>query len=179
MTKANTMIKKSTLESIIATIIFAAIVIPLCAQAQIPSAQEFVTNAAIGGMFEVQSSQIALDRSNDKNVRKFARMMVNDHTKVNDELKTKMQAPGETDNQLPTALDAQHQAIIDQLKHAAPENFDRFYIQAQVDAHTDAVNLFRTYAKAGDDQILKTFAIENLPTLQMHLSHIKTLQLSQ
>jgi putative membrane protein len=40
-------------------------------------------------------------------------------------------------------------------------------------AHTDAVSLFETYAKDGDNAALKSFAAETLPTLNMHQDMIQ------
>src|SRR5262245_50632425 len=48
-----------------------------------PSAGTFVEKAAIAGMFEVESSRIAIDRVNDPKLKEFAQMMVDDHTKAN------------------------------------------------------------------------------------------------
>jgi putative membrane protein len=58
------------------------------AMAQEMSAQDFVTEAASGGLFEVQSSQLALEQAQRDDVRTFAQQMVADHTAANDELAT-------------------------------------------------------------------------------------------
>ena len=41
-------------------------------------------------------------------------------------------------------------------------------MKMQRDAHSDAVALFESYAKEGDNAALKTFAQETVPTLKMH-----------
>ena len=64
--------------------------------AQAMSAQDFVNEAASGGMFEVQSSQLALERGQGDEVKAFAQMMITDHTANNEELKAAAEAAGVT-----------------------------------------------------------------------------------
>ena len=73
-------------------------------------------------------------------------------------------------------LDAKHQAILDRLKAAHGAAFDAAYIEAQTSAHLEAVDLFKAYAKDGDNPRLKAFAADLLPTLQGHLDHVKKLK---
>ena len=56
--------------------------------------------------------------------------------------------------------------------------FDRRFVQAQVAAHQQAVQLYDRYAQGGDDQKLKQFAQEMLPTLREHLQVAEQLNTS-
>ncbi|PLU74096.1 hypothetical protein BMJ21_04210, partial [Sinorhizobium medicae] len=69
-----------------------------CVAAQQISSEEFVTMAASSDMFEIQSSQLAVANSKQDSVRQFAEMMIADHTKASQELKT---AAGEASVTLP------------------------------------------------------------------------------
>jgi putative membrane protein len=130
-----------------------------------PSTQDFVTEAAMGGMFEVESSKLAVQKA-DGPVKQFAGQMVADHTKANEELAT--QAKSENVS-VPTALDNSNQGKIDKLQKLAGADFSRQYMDYQVSAHKDAVSLFQRYGKDGDNSKLKTWAVTTLPTLQHHL----------
>ena len=44
--------------------------------------------AAISNLFEIQSNQLALQKSQNEQVKKFAQMMVDDHTKAGEQLKS-------------------------------------------------------------------------------------------
>lgn len=66
------------------------------AWAQGMTAQDFVNQAASGGLFEVQSSELALQKSQDANVQEFAKQMITDHTANNQELIATAQAEGLT-----------------------------------------------------------------------------------
>ena len=77
---------------------------------------------------------------------------------------------------LPTALDANHQKMLDDLKAKSGKDFDTSYDQTQVKAHQEAVALFEAYAKSGDNSELKTWAAETLPHLKEHLSMAQKLK---
>ncbi|ANT53283.1 DUF4142 domain-containing protein [Mesorhizobium amorphae] len=133
------------------------------------SAQDFVDKAAVGGMFEVDSSKIAEDKAQDKGVKDFAQKMIDDHGAANAKLET---IAGEQKLKLPTELDAKHKTDLDTLQNSK-DPVDGSYVQMQRDAHSDAVKLFESYAKDGDNAQLKTFAQETVPTLKMHQEMIE------
>ena len=51
------------------------------AQASTISARDFVHKASIANQFEIESSQLALDKAQSSEVKSFAQRMVDDHTK--------------------------------------------------------------------------------------------------
>jgi len=136
------------------------------------SAQDFVNKAAVGGMFEVESSKLADTAAQAGSVKDFAHMMVADHSAANKKLE---KISGEQKLTVPSALDAAHQAVLDKLNNAKGGSFDQAYVQAQRDAHDEAVSLFEGYAEDGDNAALKAFASETLPTLKMHQDKIETI----
>jgi putative membrane protein len=133
------------------------------------SAQDFVDKAAVGGMFEVQTSKIAQDKAHDQSVKDFAAMMIHDHEGANAKLET---IAGEQKLKVPTDLDAAHQSDLEKLQNST-DGVDQPYVEMQRDAHTDAVKLFESYAKDGDNAPLKAFAEETVPTLKMHQDKIE------
>jgi putative membrane protein len=133
------------------------------------TAQDFVDKAAVGGKFEVDSSKIAQDKVTDQNVKEFAQKMIEDHNAANAKLQS---IAGEQKLQLPVDLDAPHRSELQKLQHGkAP--LDQPYVDMQRSAHADAVSLFESYAKDGDNGPLKVFAQETLPTLKMHKEMIE------
>lgn len=133
------------------------------------TAQDFVTKAAIGGMFEVQSSKIAQDKLQDQSLKDFAQKMISDHGAANAKLES---IAGEQKLQVPADLDASHKSDVDKLQSATAP-VDAPYADMQKAAHADAVSLFEAYAKDGDNAALKSFASETLPTLKMHQEMIQ------
>jgi len=134
---------------------------------------DFMTEAAKGGMAEVELSRLAQTKAQDKEVKDFAQKMVQDHSNANTELKA---LAGKKNFTLPAALDAKHEATKDQLSKLSGAEFDKAYVNAMVEDHEKAVNLFKTQSESGTDADAKAFAAKTLPTLQSHLTMIKGIQ---
>jgi putative membrane protein len=137
------------------------------------TSDEFVSKAGVAGMFEIRSSEIALKASSNAEVKSFAHQMIKDHSKAAKVLKSTAQAS--IGAKVPTALDAEHQQVLDDLKGKKGQAFDKAYLDDQVQAHDDAVALFSGYSESGDNAKLKQFAAETLPTLKMHQEHARKL----
>lgn len=129
-----------------------------------PSTPDFVSEAAMSDMFEIQEGKLAADRGNAA-TKMFATQMVTDHTKTSTELKGMLPA----DVTPPAALDSAHQKKLDKLAGLNGNDFEKQYRSDQVSAHKTAVSLFKRYAKGGDNPGLKTWAGQTLPALQGHL----------
>jgi putative membrane protein len=140
-----------------------------------PPAQEFVDKVAISDMFEVQAGQLALAKAPDADTKPFAEKMVTDHQKTSSELKSLIDG-GKVKAKLPTALDSTHQKMLDDLKAKDGKAFDQAHDQSQLKGHQDAVALFESYAKGGDDPELKQWAAKTLPHLKEHLSMAQKLK---
>jgi putative membrane protein len=140
---------------------------PPAATAMKVNAAEFVNKAANSDMFEVQSSQLALTRTQDSRLREFAQRMVKDHTQASDKLKAAAQ-----NQTVPTTLDQEHAGMLQKLQQAQGDDFSRQYAQMQLDGHQKAVALFESYAQNGDHAQLKQFAQQTVPALREHLQQI-------
>jgi putative membrane protein len=127
-----------------------------------PATADFVKEAAIGDMFEIQSSMLAEQKA-DAPTKAFAEKMIADHKKTTAAIKSMAKDP------IPTAMDSSHQSMLDKLKGLNGGDFTKMYHDDQVSAHKDAVSLYERYAKGGEDAGLKAFAGKTLPTLQDHL----------
>lgn len=162
-----------------ATILVAAASVPpgtmaQSADAPVPPTADFVRQAAIGGLFEMDISRLALERSKNPDIVRFAQRMINDHGDANNALKMTVKAD-KLELALPSALDAAHSQKYEAMKRAKGEDFDSAFVTAQSDAHFEAVALFVAYAKGGDDPKLKAFAEKTVPTLRAHqdaLAHL-------
>jgi putative membrane protein len=133
-----------------------------------PKTQDFVTKAAQSDLLEIESSKLALARSDSERTKQFAQQMIKEHTQTSTELKG-LVGSGQTKVDLPTSLDKAHQDKLDRLSKLNGKDFTREYNEMQVAAHKDAVSLFERYGKEGDNAALKAFASKTLPGLQHHL----------
>ena len=139
-----------------------------------PSTTDFIQKAAMSDMYEVEAGKIATQKGQTAPVKEFAAMMVEAHSKTTEELNG-IVASEKINVDLPTKLDAQHQKLIDDLNAASNADFDKTYAKQQVDGHQQAVDLFDSYAKKGDNAALKAFAQKTLPVIQQHLDAAKKL----
>lgn len=132
-----------------------------------PSTQDFVTQAAISDLFEIQTSELALERA-DEPTKAYARKMIEDHRKVSDEMKSILQS-GKVKAELPTALDSTHQGKLDKLKGLNGADFTKQYHDDQVTGHKNASDLYKRYAEGGESPELKAFATKHKPHIDEHL----------
>jgi putative membrane protein len=133
----------------------------------------FATEAGAGGLAEVELSKIALARSTNAKIKEFATMMVNDHGKANEELKTIAGAKNIT---LPMSLDEKHQKLADDLNKMTGTDFDKKYVDAMVDDHKKTLDLMEKESKDGQDAELKAFATKTAPVVKMHLDMVQKMK---
>lgn len=137
-----------------------------------PTTADFVKEAAMSDMTEIESAKIAQQKGN-ADEKKFADQMIADHTKTSTELKGL--GSGDVKAEIPSALDDASKKKLAKLNDAKPEDFAGEYDPMQVSAHKDAVSLFERYAKGGDNAKLKDWAGKTLPHLQHHLEMAQAL----
>jgi putative membrane protein len=94
--------------------------------------RDFVREAAITGMAEIEIGRMALDRSRDTDVKKFAQMMIDDHTKAAENLKA-VATSHRID--LPAQVDDDHRDKAEALGKKNGTEFDQDYADAMVDGH--------------------------------------------
>jgi putative membrane protein len=133
----------------------------------------FVMEAAIGGLMEVQAGQLAEQNAQNQRVKDFGNMMVTDHSKANDELKSYASGHGIT---LPTELPADKQKHIDAMKNMKGAAFDKHYIAMMVEDHKEDVGKFKKQSTSANDAQLKTWAGNTLPVLQKHLDSVQAIK---
>src|SRR5690606_18158376 len=111
---------------------------------------------------EVESSQLASGKEVTDQVAQFAQMMVEDHQRANDQLSQIAQNAGIT---VSDTLASKHQQQLDELNGLEGEEFQRKYLEVQVKAHEEAVDLFRRASQQLQQEELRSFAEETLPVL--------------
>jgi putative membrane protein len=128
----------------------------------------FVTKATVAGKTEVMVAQAALKNSQADDVKSFAKQMIKDHSKANDELAS----IAKTKNlPVPAHLDAKHRALVESLRGQTGAAFDVAYSKQMAADHEEAVALFKSEAATGNtDPDLSAFAQKTLPTLEHHKS---------
>ncbi|MEX2218787.1 MAG: DUF4142 domain-containing protein [Phycisphaerales bacterium] len=145
-------------------------------QAGTPAAQPdtmFLREASSINKAEVELGKLALEHSQNPDVRAFAEMMAKHHDEADKRLREiadriKVEYPGE--------IQPQHKVVSDRLKDLRGSEFDREFARAMVEGHQQAIQLFEREAQQGQNQDVKSYAQQTLPTLQQHLEHARELQ---
>lgn len=130
-----------------------------------PLIQAFVQDAGIGNQFEMTLSQMALQKSQDPNVRRFAQRMLNDHHMAELTLEHAAAPTGVTTHFM---FDQAHQAKLDELQALSGPAFDQQFWILQRDAHAAAVAAIGDYATTGSDPGLRAWARGTLPVIVAH-----------
>lgn len=140
-----------------------------------PADLRFVQEAATVGNREVKLAQLALTRATDLQVKRYAQMLVDDLTTLNDELKAICANKPEV--QLPSEeLSGEAKKSYDQLSGLGADRFDREFVKVMIGSHTGALRPFEKAGRSAEAPELKAFAIKYLPSLARHLAQAQTLE---
>jgi putative membrane protein len=132
----------------------------------------FIMKAAAGGLMEVQLGNVAQQNAMNARVKNFGQMMVNDHSKANDELKSLASSKGIT---LPSDLPGDKMKHVDAMKNMKGNSFDTHYMSMMVNDHKEDISEFEKASKTAKDPDLKNWATKTLPTLKTHLDSAKAI----
>jgi putative membrane protein len=127
---------------------------------------QFLVEAASGGMMEVTLGEAAKTRSQNEKVKSFGAMMVRDHTKANEELKTLAAAKNIT---IPVSMGEDHQDMVNKMMENTGAEFDKKYMDMMVEDHKEDVAKFDKASTDCKDAEIQAFASRTLPVLRTHL----------
>ena len=134
-------------------------------------ADDFVEDASAAGVAEIETAKLALQKSTAADVKAFAQSIIKDHTAANKELAT---IASKKKLEVSTEAELLNKAKAAVLKQREGESFNAAYANNQVNAHQDAIELFKK-ASASEDKELAAFAVATLPKLEHHLHVAKEL----
>jgi putative membrane protein len=136
-------------------------------------APTYMQMAASGDMFEIESSRLAQQMSRNPAVQQFAQMMIGDHTRLSSEMMTAAQSANLSPP--PMQMMPHHAEMLQRLQAAPADQFDMMYKREQIAAHTESLNLHRSYSQGGDNAALRAVAARAVPAVEMHFQHAQTL----
>ena len=129
----------------------------------------FYKTLAQGGIAEVEAGTLAQQKGADPKVKDFGAMMVKDHSAANEQLKALAAGKG---IDLPGSSSTSQMATKAKLELLSGGTFDKSYVEDQVKAHRDTVDLLKKEIATGQDPDAKAFAQKVLPTVESHLHAI-------
>jgi putative membrane protein len=128
--------------------------------------QQFMSDAAKGNREEVQFGKMVVAKTSDPAVKRFAQMMVDDHTKALNQLQ---QIAGNKNVTLPDGLPDDAKDLQDKLTSESGQQLDKDYMDSMVQDHQKDVQDFQQASQNVQDKDVKQWAAKTLPTLQQHL----------
>lgn len=137
------------------------------------SDSDFAVNVADRNMLEIELGKISLTNSTNQEVKDFGQTMINDYTKVNNELKALAK---QKDIILPASPGHRNVKRIDDLMDRRGDDFDKHYLNLMISSHRNTINLFESASNNATDAEIKTFAQNTLPILKKHLAEAKVLK---
>ncbi len=135
-----------------------------------PMDKIFVQKALQGGMAEVQLGQLALQKSSSDDVKQFAQRMIDDHSKLGDQMKPIAQQIGV---KIPDGPSNKDKAVMMKLQALNGDAFDKAYIKDMVKDHKTDLNEFKTEAQNGSNPAVKNAASQGSQVISQHLQMIE------
>lgn len=127
------------------------------------SADLFLQQAAALAAKKMELGRIAQSKAQRPEIKAYAKMIVDEHSKVN----TELQALAKSKNVELLAVGTDIKVDAEKLQAVEAASFDGAYTEIMVADHSRAVQLFESAAKSSDKE-LSAYAKKNLPTLRSH-----------
>ncbi|MGV3662279.1 MAG: DUF4142 domain-containing protein [Prosthecobacter sp.] len=137
------------------------------------SDEKFVKATGESGMAEVKIATLGSQKAERADVKEFANMLINDHTKVNGELNQLAQTKGV---ELSAIVSADAANTFKDLEQESGAGFDKAFLAQMKDSHEKSISNFEDAEKNAADGEVKAWAGKTLPALRQHLDKIKELQ---
>lgn len=127
-------------------------------------AEEFVDTASAKGIAEIDAARIAL-KEGSAEIQVYANKIIADHTVTNNELKA-IAVRADLDVADDATLVDRAKAFVLGVRDG--ESFDQAYVENQIAAHEDSIELFERAARSDIPEI-SAFARGKLPAMHEHL----------
>jgi putative membrane protein len=130
--------------------------------------KSFIKDATEGSQAEINFAKLALEKSKDPNVRKFAEKMITDHSKLIEDMRP---FAAKYDVKASGAPIMDH-AKYEELKMKSGISFDRAYVEAMVKDHNDDLKAFIQEENSTADPALKATVMKGEKVVREHTEMI-------
>lgn len=142
--------------------------------AVVADTQAYVAAAAASDLFEITTSQLALQRTQNSEVRAYATALIAHHTMTSNAALVAARSAGATPP--PPVLSEEKLALVQQLQSQVGFDFDRAYIDGQLPSHAQALELHSRYRRSGAEPRLRRTAAAAVPVVIEHFEQARRLQ---
>jgi putative membrane protein len=134
--------------------------------------RNFVQDQLNDGSREIQLGQLAEKHAASADVKQFASMMVQDHTRAGN----KLEEVARRENVQADDSNKNTRDDIERLSKLSGTEFDKEYMNLMVKDHKDAVDALQDQAQNADNTEVKTWAAETLPRMKRHLEEAQQIE---
>jgi len=131
---------------------------------------EFVAMALAGDIGEIKMAEMALKKSKNEDVRKFAERMIRDHTMSRDSL---LERAKDLKVAVAEGLEPNKREMMDRLSKLEGSDFDNEYWRMMVMDHEKALRMWEKFSRDAKDEKLRELARKTVPTVKEHLEHAR------
>lgn len=131
--------------------------------------KDFIAKSSLDSLTEINYAKLALQKSQDKNVREFAQKMITDHEKLILSMKPFAQKYNVS---VPSSPKLADDAKYTELKTMSGTSFDRSYVEAMVKDHHDDLQKFMDEEAQTSDPALKAAVAKGETVIREHTEMI-------
>jgi putative membrane protein len=139
------------------------------------AALDFIGRAVGDDMFEYQAAQVAAVRAQDPAVKAFA-IVTAKQSAASKQALTRAVAESGQRLSAPTRLPDHLQSMLDELNRGTARDFDKTYIEQQIEADEDALSLMSAYGRDGGAPAIRAAASALGPARQAQLDQARSIQ---
>ena len=129
---------------------------------------QFLVDAAEINLEEIKLGKFAQENATSAETRELGKMMVAEHTKSWNDLKSLAEKKSIT---VPSVISTKGEDAYEKLIDKVGNDFDKKYCDMMVDGHKEAITKFEKESADGSDTDIRIWASETLPALRKHLDH--------
>jgi putative membrane protein len=147
------------------------------AQGMSQSEQQWMQQTMMAGSVALQTSEIALQKAQDEDVKKFAKFEADEQKGIAEVLRSMMEPAGTASAGANPQPDAKHAEMVQKLQQAKPgEAFDKDYVQGQIQGHQELLQIQENFLRnAGGGGNREAVNVAKLARSRIQ-EHIETLQ---
>lgn len=135
--------------------------------------RRFVSKAAEEGHTEHQIAELAAQRAMSSEVKSYAEKLVQDHEKVNSELKSLA-----SQKNVDLDVDDDKDRAYKRLNKQSGSEFDQEFVEHMIDAHEKDIKMYEKAASDAKDPAVRSFASKNVASLREHLQQAQSIRQS-
>jgi putative membrane protein len=147
--------------------------------------RDFVEERLEAANAEIELGRLAQQKATHPEVKEFGALMVKDHQKAAEELRSIVSTAGGSQAQSAdrpagavATLQDEARELRQELNDLSGRDFDRRYIDEMIDDHEDAIEDLENKADNASHPEVKAWAAKTLPTVRQHLEQARTLKQS-